>query len=66
MRKAEAKVHAENLHLFRSYFLPKLCAIALIPHVLLASKFGAFHIIPKEAPVCSAGRGFVIKLVLYR
>ena len=29
MHKAEAKVRAGDLHLFRSYFLPKPCAIAL-------------------------------------
>lgn len=58
MRKAEAKVHAENLHLFRSYFQPKLCAIALIPHVLLASKFGAFHIYSKRSSGLQCRSGF--------
>ena len=41
MRKAEAKVRAGNLHLFRSYFQPKPCAIALIPLVFLAPKVGS-------------------------
>ena len=40
MRKAEAKVRAGNLHISMLYFQSKPCAIALIPLVLLAPKFG--------------------------
>ena len=34
-------VRAGNLHMFKLYFQPKPCAIALMPLALLAPKFGS-------------------------